>query len=118
MDEPLELETKLRKLGYVNKHRGVFITTDKDKNGKPSSWITATRLGSKSMISYKTSSYKFFRSLREEMNPSAIVSGDITSPFVKFDGNPYSYEFYMPEGGVNTTLNEYYEIIVYLKGAY
>ena len=106
-------------VGLCCKYNGIYTTTDSDKNGKPSSWITVTILNSESsVIPYKTSKSLVFSKLKQEIEASTNVEKEQTNFFTKCHGDRYTYALYAPEKGVNTVLNEYYEIVIYPIGTF
>jgi hypothetical protein len=109
-----QIDTHLAELGYAPRYKGTYTTNDKDGNSKPSSWVSIVSLGGDSkQVSFKTAHKEDFDLIRAEVDSLGYVQNleNQTAFYVKLIGPDFEFEFHRPERGVNTALNNYYEIL-------
>lgn len=109
-----KIDSYLLVKGYSYKAKGIYTATDSDKNNKPSSWVSIVSVGNDlKMVSYKTSNKNNFHSIKSEISSMGYSQNttDQTAFYVKYIGSMFEFEFHIPTSGVNTSQNEYYEIL-------
>src|SRR5690606_38228713 len=114
LDDETKVNEKITELDFKKKLNGIYISKLSDMNSKPISWITITNIGLSSMVSFNTSQEKYFDELIENIKSSQKTKEKRTNQFqTKLIGKKYTYEIYKPKSGINTTMNDYDEIIIY-----
>ena len=109
-----KISEKISELDFKKKLNGIYISKLSEMNSKPISWITITNMGLGSMVSFKTSQVKYFDDLIENIKSTKKTKEIRTNQFqTKLIGKKYTYEIYKPKNGINTSMNEYDEIIIY-----
>lgn len=111
-----KIDSFLFTLGYSPQLSGVYATLDIDNNNKPSSWVNIISLGRGSeMVSYKTSNREYFDLIKSQVDSKRYIQEieNQTAFYVKLIGPEFEFEFHRPKNGVNTRVNEYYEILCY-----
>ena len=114
LNDENKINEKITELDFKKKLNGIYISKLSEMNSKPISWITITNIGLNSMVSFKTSQEKYFNDLIDNIKSSQKTKEKRTNQFqTKLIGKKYTYEIYKPKNGINTSMNEYDEIIVY-----
>ncbi len=107
---------KTSELGYTTRATGIYITTALDRNRRPISIITIISIGSYKTVSLKISELAQFTHLVDYITENYKTEKANRSVFdeleMRFLGDKYICDIFVPLNGVNTTNNDYYEIIV------
>ena len=116
IDNQTLVNRKISELGFTTRVNGIYVTKTLDRNRRPINIITILSIGSYKTVSLKISELSQFTHLvdhittnyrAEKANPSVFEELEM-----RFLGDKYICDVFVPLNGVNTIDNQYYEIIV------
>lgn len=116
IDNQTLVNRKISELGFTTRANGIYVTKVLDSNRRPINIITTLSIGSYKTVSLKISELSQFTHLVDHITANYRAEKANRSVFeeleMRFLGDKYICDLFVPLNGVNTSDNEYYEIIV------
>lgn len=116
IDNQALVTRKVTELGFTTRANGIYVTQVLDRNRRPINIITIVSIGSYKTVSLKISELTQFTHLVDHITANYRAEKANRSVFeeleMRFLGNKYICDVFVPLNGVNTSNNEYFEIIV------
>jgi hypothetical protein len=116
IDNQTLVTRKITELGFTTRANGIYVTQALDRNRRPISIITILSIGSYKTVSLKISELSQFTHLVDHITANYKAEKANRSVFeeleMRFLGNKFICDVFVPLNGVNTSNNDYFEIIV------
>lgn len=116
IDNQTIVTRKISELGFTTRANGIYVTKTLDRNRRPFNIITILSIGLYKTVSLKMSELSQFTHLVDHITTNYTSEKANRSVFeeleMRFLGDKYICDVFVPLNGVSTADNEYFEIIV------